>query len=209
MGSTVLNPVNHDMDLPTLRRNLRQARRSLSPQAQQAHALALTQHFLKTPSFKKAKHVSVYLAHQGEIDLRYLIDALWQHGKRCYVPVLAAGIKNRLIFLPWKPSTITRPNRFDIAEPFTGSPIPIRCLDLLLMPLVGFDLEGNRLGMGGGFYDLSLSCLRHRKIKKPKLIGVAHQLQCIPDGLPSQSWDVPLDGVITEQGVRLFNKTIS
>lgn len=80
-------------------------------------------------------------------------------------------------------------------------------LDLIILPLVAFDLSGNRLGMGGGFYDRTLS-FKHQRChwKGPKLIGIAHELQRV-DLLPVNDWDIPLDAVITEQKLYQFTHT--
>ena len=79
-------------------------------------------------------------------------------------------------------------------------------LDLILLPLVGFDLKGNRLGMGGGYYDRTLSYLRHRRFWiKPRLVGVAHECQKV-DSLIARPWDIPLDAVVTETAFYRFNK---
>jgi 5-formyltetrahydrofolate cyclo-ligase len=75
-----------------------------------------------------------------------------------------------------------------------------RVLDVILMPLVAFDGQGNRLGMGAGYYDRTLAFLRHRRHwRKPRIIGLAYEFQRMP-ALPAEPWDVPLDGIITEAG---------
>ena len=77
-------------------------------------------------------------------------------------------------------------------------------LDLILMPLVSFDDNGNRLGMGGGFYDRSLEFLRHRtRWHKPQVFGIAYDFQRI-NGLTPDPWDIPLQGVITDRAVYLY-----
>ncbi len=77
-------------------------------------------------------------------------------------------------------------------------------LDALILPLLAFDTQGQRLGMGGGFYDRSLAALRHRRRwRRPRLLGVAHGFQEVSE-LPREPWDVPLDGIVTEQGYRSF-----
>ena len=100
-------------------------------------------------------------------------------------------------------------NEFGIPEPLLRSRrvTAITRLDLVLTPLVGFDEQGNRLGMGGGFYDRSFAYLRQRqRWRKPHLLGVAFELQNCEQGLPHQQWDVPLDGVVTESGVRMIDR---
>jgi 5-formyltetrahydrofolate cyclo-ligase len=110
----------------------------------------------------------------------------------------------RLQFLPLEPGDPMRPNRYGIDEPAAGrAPWPLWTLDLILMPLVAVDRQGNRLGMGGGYYDRSLAALS-RGGRRPLLIGLAHQCQCTAT-LPDAHWDVPLDGVITEAGCHAFS----
>ena len=102
-------------------------------------------------------------------------------------------------------NTRMAPNRFGIPEPIDAKPLRARQLDLLLMPLVGFDLEGNRLGMGGGFYDATLAFMRHRRVwRKPRLVGIAYECQRV-DTLPHEPWDMPLDAVLTERQLYRFN----
>ena len=72
-------------------------------------------------------------------------------------------------------------------------------MDLLFLPLVAFDTHGNRMGMGGGFYDRSLAFLQQKNgLKKPVLAGLAHEIQKV-EQLLTQNWDIPLDFVITEK----------
>ena len=110
---------------------------------------------------------------------------------------------NRMSFFVHRLEAPLTRNRFGIEEPPLGAPwINTRALDLVLAPLVAFDDQGNRLGMGGGFYDRHFGnlpqCLR------PLLVGVAHEVQCA-DALPAAPWDVPLDGILTEAGWRSFS----
>jgi len=79
-----------------------------------------------------------------------------------------------------------------------------RWLHVLIVPLVGFDDNGNRLGMGGGYYDATLSFLRRRRIwRKPFLIGLAYECQRAAR-IPSETWDIRLDAVLTETGLTRF-----
>jgi 5-formyltetrahydrofolate cyclo-ligase len=98
-------------------------------------------------------------------------------------------------------------NRFGIPENATFQAIRARQLDLLFVPLIGFDDAGYRIGMGGGFYDASLAYLRrHHAWRKPYLVGVAFECQHIAGKLPHDAWDVPLDAVLTEQGLHRFKR---
>lgn len=98
-------------------------------------------------------------------------------------------------------------NRFGIPEPDRNAKrLPSRLLSVVLLPLVGFDSDGNRLGMGGGFYDRTFGYAIHSSARRPRLIGVAYECQRSADGLPRRPWDVPLDGVVTEAGLRLITR---
>lgn len=111
--------------------------------------------------------------------------------------------ENRLWFLPYRPGEPLHPNRFGIPEPsrHRGRIGPPWNLDLLLVPLVGFDADCNRIGMGGGFYDRTLAYLRHRTHwRRPRLIGIAHECQRVEQIHP-RTWDIPLDAVATEQRI--------
>ena len=121
-------------------------------------------------------------------------------GKRCYLPVLHPLGHQRLWFARWQPGDVLRPNRYGIPEPVwkRNRLIDSRVLDLLLMPLVGFDDHCNRMGMGAGYYDRTLAWrLRHRYWMGPTLMGYAYGLQKI-GALNTQPWDVTMDMVVTE-----------
>lgn len=155
------------------------------------------------PFFTAARHVAVYLPHGGEVDTSILVRKARESGKSLYLPVLAPGRSRRMWFLPWHAHTPMRPNRFGIPEP-VGTPchrLRAMQLDLILMPLVGFDRHGNRLGMGGGFYDASLAHRLHSKSwRRPHLVGLAYDFQELPV-FEKQGWDVPMDAIATESGV--------
>lgn len=94
-------------------------------------------------------------------------------------------------------------NRFGIPEPpiTSGGLLPARQLDLVLVPLLGFDDECNRLGMGGGFYDRTFAFLRFRRhLRRPFLLGFADEAQHVPS-LPAKPWDVRLDAVVTNHAL--------
>jgi 5-formyltetrahydrofolate cyclo-ligase len=124
-------------------------------------------------------------------------------GKRCYLPVLAKCSQGSLWFVAYHHRTRLMRNRFGIPEPSLRHRhrAPPRGLHVIVMPLVAFDAAGHRLGMGGGFYDRTLSYLRRRRHwKAPKLVGAAHELQRV-ERIDSAPWDIPLDLVVTEAGV--------
>jgi 5-formyltetrahydrofolate cyclo-ligase len=184
-----------------LRQMLRARRRALAPAAQARASAGLLQQLHKQPWFNRARRLALYWPADGEIDPRPVAAAAWQDHKRCYLPVLHPWLKRRLWFTPFARHTRFAPNRFGIPEPIgpVRAPLNNRHLDVVLLPLVGFDRSGGRLGMGGGFYDTTFAA-KHRGqgFKRPRLVGVAHSCQEV-EALALASWDVPLDGIATER----------
>ena len=191
-------------DRNKIRQTMRERRRALNSAEKNRASLALCEHLAASRLFMNSQRIAFYLPNDGEIDLSPLIDYAWQVQKQCYLPVLSLRHSQRLWFLPYSPQTTLVSNRFDIPEPVHRNRerrFKALGLDLILMPLVAFDNQGNRLGMGGGFYDRTLSFLNYRQIwLSPRLIGTAYHFQH-QTSLPYQAWDVPMHGVATENGV--------
>ncbi|WLI12868.1 MULTISPECIES: 5-formyltetrahydrofolate cyclo-ligase [Pseudomonas] len=186
---------------PQLRRMLRKARRALTPSQQREAARGLYKQLARHPLFRRAKHISLYLPTDGEIDPRLLMRAAQRRGKATYLPVLSAWPRTKMVFQRIRPGEKLKPNRFRIPEPLhnIARQRKVWALDLVLLPLVGFDDVGGRLGMGGGFYDRSLAYLARRKNwRKPTLLGLAHECQKV-QRLAQASWDVPLQGTVTDK----------
>ena len=186
---------------PHLRRTLRKARRELTPSQQRKAAQGLYRQLAQHPLFRRAKHISLYLPTDGEIDPRLLLRAAQRRGKATYLPVLSAWPRTKMVFQRVRPGEKLRPNRFRILEPRVNicQQRKVWALDLVLLPLVGFDDAGGRLGMGGGFYDRSLAYLaRRQNWRKPTLLGLAHECQKV-ERLVQASWDVPLAGTVTDK----------
>ena len=189
-----------------LRCTLRAKRQSLSAEDQKLAARALAANVAGTRLFLVSRRIACYLPNDGEIDTGRVIEHIRRLRKILYLPVLSPLAHDRLWFAEAKPKTKLVPNRFGIPEPAVPARNLIRAqeLDLILMPLVGFDDRGNRLGMGGGFYDRSLEFLRHRTHwHKPQVLGIAYDFQRI-NGLTPDPWDIPLQGVITDRAVYLY-----
>ena len=189
-----------------LRRELRARRQDLSA-AEQTHAAhQLSAHLVATRLYRVSRRIAVYLPNDGEIDPVPFVARLWEMHKVCYLPILSRLRHDRLWFAPFTQDTPLAANRFGILEPVVPARAWVRAqeLDLILMPLVAFDSHGNRLGMGGGFYDKSLAFLRHRLLwRKPHLIGLAHDFQRVKK-LEACAWDVPLQGVVTDRAEYSF-----
>ena len=180
----------------TLRRLLRERRRQLPAAVRIAAANGLAAQLLAQPLPPGAR-VAGYWASDGEIPLH-----AWQLQLRDAVyclPVLHAD--GRLRFAPWRAGEPVEANRFGIPEPVVAPDqlLGPEALDLVVVPLVGFDARCHRLGMGGGWYDRSFA-FRHRQPAPPRLVGAAFAFQQVDDGLPSEDWDVQLDAVCTDLG---------
>ena len=186
-----------------IRKKIRLQRRNLSDKDRRVAAYQVSRLISVMRIFRASRRIAFYLPNDGELDLTPLIRRAWEMKKSCYLPVLDTLTANQLKFAPYYNKTLLNINCFGIPEPVVPARLLVRAysLDLILLPLVAFDLRGNRLGMGGGFYDRTLSYLRYRyHWQKPHLLGIAYEFQKI-DTLSHESWDVPLHGIVTDKGI--------
>ncbi len=190
------NHSNHERE--TLRKQMRAARRALSVEQLADAAAALQPKVLDTlhtfENQSPLKRVAGYLAFQGEIDVSPIMDSLRGKGIETYVPMLDG---ETLQFARWSEHTPYNKNRFGIIEPDVPREhwVSADKLDAILVPLVAFDSQGNRMGMGGGFYDKTFSA-RREKNGPPWLIGVAHELQRT-NNVFEDWWDVRPDIIVS------------
>ncbi|MGO2374598.1 MAG: 5-formyltetrahydrofolate cyclo-ligase [Pseudoalteromonas prydzensis] len=188
-----------------IRQQIRKARNLLSKSEQEIAAKSLkvnfTQH-LKQQKKTQNAHIGIYFSNDAELDTSLLIKDLWSKKHHLYLPVIHPFNGTTLYFQRYEENSPMKPNCYGILEPkLNCSQIcPLAELDYLLMPLVAFDDNGNRLGMGGGFYDKTLARYEQENWQKPQLIGLAHQCQHVKS-LPVESWDVPLNYIITPQKI--------
>lgn len=177
-----------------LRQQIRKTRVNLTALQQQQAEDAITQQALALIEERNAQHIALYLSFDGEISTEKLIKTLWAQGKQVYLPVLHPFNPNHLLFLRYLPETPMLKNKFDIWEPKLNvqNVLPLDELDILFTPLVAFDKQGNRLGMGGGFYDRTL---QHWQKSSFIPVGLAHQCQQV-EQLPTEAWDVPLHQIL-------------
>ncbi len=188
----------------SLRRELRNARRGIDTARQRRHAAAAARRYGRELAFLRARRIAFYWPADGELDPRPLLRKAYKDGKACFLPVIRTltGTRRggRLWFAHFRPLDPLHPNRFGIPEP-TARRYRLTApwkLDLLLIPLVGFDAECHRIGMGGGFYDRTLGYLRHRRHwRRPRLVGIGHECQRV-DRIEPRPWDIALDAVVTE-----------
>lgn len=181
----------------SIRQTYRAKRRGLSKTIQESAAHHLLQQCLKQSVFIQAKKIALYLANDGELDPKVLISYCWSHNIQVYLPILHPFTKGHLVFMHYSEKTVMKPNRFGIAEPALNclDICPLDQLDIVCAPLVAFDENGNRMGMGGGFYDRTLAPVLRDKLPT-QLFGFAHDCQQA-NRLTIQSWDIPLQKIIT------------
>lgn len=184
-------------DRSSIRQFMRHQRSQLSPQQQLQAARNLSQIVFTQPWFQRAQNIALYLANDGEMDPIVVMEKARYRGKSILLPSLSPTKNGHLCFAPDDGPQIK--NKFGILEPDPrrNTLVPAKQLDVVFMPLVAFDENGGRLGMGGGFYDRTFESLKQNSLNKPRLIGLAHEFQKV-EKLPIESWDVPLDGIITD-----------
>ena len=177
-----------------LRQQIRKTRATLTALQQQQAEDSITQQALAFIEERNAQHIALYVSFDGEISTDKLIKNLWAQDKHVYLPVLHPFNPNHLLFLRYLPDTPMLKNKFGIWEPKLNvqNVLPLDELDILFTPLVAFDKQGNRLGMGGGFYDRTLQNWQNSSFIP---VGLAHQCQQV-EQLPTEAWDVPLHRIL-------------
>lgn len=189
-----------------LRTKLRAARRQLTPDQQQQAAMKVSTHLLQQDYVQSASTVAVYLASDGEIDLTPFIEQLWLQSKLVVVPVISSQQQGKMCFVPYQAESVLVNNKYGIAEPAYSpeNKITLADIDVICVPLVGFDSNGQRIGMGGGFYDRILAPWFEGQLPHLQPVGVAHDCQ-YQANLPAATWDIPLPVVITPSKLWQFS----
>jgi 5-formyltetrahydrofolate cyclo-ligase len=189
----------------TLRQSLRAKRRSLTASEHDLLSNLAASAITRLPAFKSGARVAVYLPFDRESNPAALLTAARRRRVRLFVPVVESVRHRRLRFLPL--TSRTRRGVFGISVPDGGAPryaVAPRWFDLIVVPLVGIDDRGRRLGMGGGFYDRALGFRRARRHwLGPRLVGLAFQCQRTASVF-AEPHDVRLDAVATERGLQFF-----
>jgi 5-formyltetrahydrofolate cyclo-ligase len=184
-----------------LRRELKRKRLAATRDYRTRAAQAIAANLWESRMLARKRDIAIYLAVGGEVDCTGIAAGARLRNLRIFAPVIAG---KRLIFAPLDTAAKLRPNRFSIDEPAVARKLMRlpQQLDAVIVPLLGFDNNGNRLGMGGGYYDRSFAFRKQRRAwRRPLLIGVAYSFQQV-DAIQTEPWDIPLDAVITEQEFR-------
>ena len=186
-------------DKAGLRASLRARRQSLDKEERLALSRAAAGHLLRERIWTGAETVALYIAVRGEIDTEPLLRAAWDSGKQVLLPLCSPAGDAHMRFAPCSGPDGLTPGAYGIPEPICAEPVPLACgePDVIVVPGLAFDRKGIRLGQGGGFYD--------RYFARPETagalrIGLAYSFQIV-EKLPKDPWDLPVDGVCTEQGI--------
>ncbi len=182
-----------------IRKTIRVKRNNLPQSVQQSSQQAIAKQLSDCGLIAQHQHIACFLSFDGEISTQTIFNHLFEQKKNCYLPKLKPFKPNRLWFMPYCENSLMVNNRYGIPEvdATLNNAITVSKIDLVLLPLVAFDKNGNRLGMGGGFYDATFAHLKN-SLNRPIFIGLAYDAQQV-DNLPSDPWDLPLDGVCTEK----------
>lgn len=187
-----------------IRQSVRAARKRLSPSAQKHASQKVFAQLKRAYLLRPGYRIALYLGNDGELDPRHFISQLRSLNLEIYLPVLHPLKTGHLLFARYQPSTSQKmiKNRYGIEEPSLKHTAyrTARGLHVILMPLVAFDEQGNRLGMGGGYYDRTLAFKRMQRTLRPRLYGLAHALQKV-EKLPTAAWDITLNGIITDRQI--------
>lgn len=192
-----------------IRQKIRQIRKSITPEESELAAQKLALRIQNEERYGQAKNIACFISFDAEINTDPLIELLLKDSKNVYLPKLKPIRPNRLWFMPYQKSSRLINNRLGIPEVdlAVNHAIAVSKLDIILMPLVAFDKQGNRLGMGGGFYDATLAHLSELKKlnpqQKPLCLGIAFEQQMV-EQLPFDCWDIKLDGVVTQESFYCF-----
>jgi len=186
------------LDKKSLRASLRRQRQAISQASQRKAAMGLASQLKNLAEVRASMLAGMYLASDGEIDLGPSMEWFWDNHIETCVPIIQNQTKI-LRFATVGRNTVLIKNRLGILEPKMNEneTLEIGKLDILLMPLVAFDTYGNRLGMGGGFYDSTLKANRDAGGQEPLRIGVAHEFQRV-EKIEPDPWDMPIDMVVTD-----------
>jgi 5-formyltetrahydrofolate cyclo-ligase len=190
-----------------LRRQLRAARSAISTVDRHTAALALVRHLRRAGWLTPGTRIGLYAALRDEFDLGPLLRAA--HDARCdvYLPRIV-NLRTRTMRFVRPAGSFVR-NRYGIAEPVGHTTSAARFLHLILLPTLGVDDSGARLGYGGGFYDKALAFRRQRRAwRGPQLVAVAFRAQRVPH-IPTEPHDIRVDAVATESGITYFPRSLA
>lgn len=186
-----------ELNSQQLRARLRQAREKLGAADRIGAAQGVLQSLESLPEFLVDKAVAGYWAVRGEVPLNLVYTRTRAREQMYHLPILTD--KKALVFAPWQNGDDVTINKFGISEPGVARAVGAELLELVLVPLLGFDRNGNRLGSGAGYYDRTFSFLKNNsRPAQPLLVGIGYHFQEVATMTPND-WDVPMDFIATDR----------
>ncbi|MGH1455328.1 MAG: 5-formyltetrahydrofolate cyclo-ligase [Alphaproteobacteria bacterium] len=158
--------------------------------------------FFDKIEFSAGQVIASYWPIGREFDTHILMDECIERGARIALPVIDDGSRI-LRFALWTPQSDVEMGRFGICQPVLNEDTEFVDPDIVIMPLLAFDRQGNRLGYGGGYYDSTVLDLRTRK--DIVAVGVGFSKQACLFSLPCEDHDVKMDWIITESSAQKFS----
>lgn len=195
------NKPENNPDKASLRQQMLAARQALPAQQRQQMDTRICSCIVQAAA--DVGPIAGYVAANGEPDIMPALTELYECGHSIYLPVVDPLIRGQMQFGNWTPGMVLKRNRFGIGEPDGLETLPAADLDLVFMPLLGYSAEGQRVGMGSGYYDRSFSI--SAAAKTPLLCGIAYSMQQAQFST-ADAWDIPMDAVVTEHGRFTFNR---
>ena len=189
-----------------LRDSLRHLRRNLLVSDQESASNAVYDLIIRQDFFISATHIAFYISFDGELDPKQIVQEAMTQGKSCYLPIVSNDSAEEMHFGLFDQSMSLKENKWRIHEPFpqAASISPFN-LEVVFVPLVGFDDKCSRLGMGKGLYDKTFGFKNRNSLSQPLLVGLAHECQHVQK-IPAENWDVRLDLIVT--GERIYRSNL-
>lgn len=181
-----------------LRQAMRERRDQADPTTREKAAQDATDILIHSTLFKQSQHIACYFSVGSEIQTQFIIEAIWRANKKCYLPILSVEKKGFLHFGEYTQNSQLTKNQLGISEPecIAGHCDVPSQLDLVVVPLIAFDRNGNRVGSGAGYYDRTFS-FKNSRDSKPILCGFAFSSQEI-ERIDAEAWDVKCNFILTE-----------
>ncbi|MBN2559876.1 MAG: 5-formyltetrahydrofolate cyclo-ligase [Phycisphaerae bacterium] len=183
-----------------LRRRLRAVLAAIPPETLHERSRVAAERLFNEPEYKRAEVMMIYLSHKHEADTTPIVLQAWQDRKRILAPQVSWESRQMIPIQIRNLDDDVARNQFGVREPVRGAPIPIELIDLVIVPGLGFDPYGNRLGRGRGFYDQFLG----RPGFRGTTCGFAIEEQLV-DAIPAGPHDVKVKMLVTDQATRRFD----
>lgn len=183
-----------------LRQQLRQILAALSPEELHDRSLQACDHLIKSREYLRAEIIMVFLSLPNEIDTTPIVLHAWRDRKRVLAPKVSWEQRRMLPIEIRSLSDDVSESPLGLREPSVGVPIPVGAIDLVIVPGLGFDVHGNRIGRGRGFYDRFLAHRDWRGVA----CGLALHEQLV-DEVPTSEHDMRVNMLVTDAGIHRFS----